>query len=137
MGVEEIITLLKSENTDNFEIAVPKSSQEFFSERESIARDHLYLAYAGQLFSEIAETFSYDHITPDVHQSVVFYIKPGNIEELAEVILNISYGCENGDEDDQWNFSEDLNCFEDDLQTTKLACPEFIEYFNEFSDEEE
>ncbi len=132
---EEVIALLKKEGTVNFEIFIPKYSVQFFSTSENIAIDYLKWAYAGQLLHDISEKFSYEEISPDKHESALFELETTNIDELAETLLEISSGYENDLEDDDYSFEEGASNYIDEVNEkiiTDIACPYFIEVYNEF-----
>jgi hypothetical protein len=135
---EGIINLLLEQQEQPFDIYVPKETQRYFSEREAICSDYANLAYAGQWLFEVANSFAYDEISPDDHESVLFQITTENIDGLAAVLLDISFGYVNDHEDEEFSYFELVEAFIDDVQGSKIepACPYFIEIFNEFLKED-
>lgn len=134
---EDIVSLLVLEQTNEFEIYVPKYTQQFFSEREEIAYDYLRLAFAGQLLNSIEGNIEYEDVSPTEHESIGFTLNTSKIDELAEVLLLLSYGYENGDEEESEIFSDSLYEFLDETPEEQIICSEFIDYFKEFSQEED
>ncbi len=95
-----IIDLLLEQESNSFEIYIPKSTQLSFSERDAIAIDYNKLAYAGLLLNEISENFNYEKVAPEFHESVLFTVQTNNIEGLAKALLEISFGYVNDEEDE-------------------------------------
>lgn len=130
--LDQIVTLLNKEKTATFEIAVPKSTVQFSSTNEDIAYDYLQGAYAGQQLSEVADEFECEYISATDHVSFEYTVKTSNIKALAEVILELSYGFGNGNDEDFENFHEAVYGFSDELETLKISCPDHIETYKEF-----
>lgn len=131
---EDIMNLLLSEEGNTFEIYIPKSTQMYFSSNENIAMDYAMLAYAGQKLKEVADEFEYNTVQPHQHNSVLFKIKPFSTEYLADALLEISYGYENDPELEQYPYMELVDQFISDVEDLKIipACPDFIDYYNDF-----
>jgi hypothetical protein len=136
-NIHEIVDMLLEQKFQPFEIYVPKSTQLAFSEQSTIADDYALLAYVGQQLKDISDEFSYEYVSPDEHESVLFEVKTNNIEKLAETLLELSYNFNNDPDSDEYIPFEDVNDFIDKVQTLKItpACPDFIEVFREFVDE--
>src|ERR1700722_16498215 len=99
---EGIVNLLLEQKEQPFEIYVPKETQRFFSERSAIASDYANLAYAGQRLFEVAKSFTYEKVPPDLHESVLFEVATENITGLAQALLDVSYGYVNDHEDEDF-----------------------------------
>jgi hypothetical protein len=140
MVKEDVINLLLDQKEQPFKIYIPKSTQLFSSTNRDIAIDYAMLAYAGQLLKNSSDKFDYEYISPDKHKSVLFEIYTKNIEKLADAILEISYGYNNESDDvDEMFFHENAEQFLDDVNTEKLipSCPDFIDDYNEYIEEED
>ena len=137
LSKETILKILKAEESTSFEIVFPKSTQEFFSGRNDISIEYGRLAYVGQRLSEIAIGFKYSEIPPAEHESVVFTVTVSDIEQLAEILSEISEGYLEDDED--FSFDEMVTDFVDKTEKGAIspACPYFIEVYNEYQDEGE
>lgn len=137
----EIQELIKTETDEYLELYLPRTSKQFFSEREDIAYDYAFAAYSGQLISEDAEYFEYTFSLPSEFVSYTFKIKNFDPEALAETLYDISclYGYTGNDEDEENVTIEEVNQFLDDVEAGKItaACPELIAVFEEFTEEEE
>lgn len=142
-SVDDIINLLLEEEQQPFEIYVPKSTQLYFSTSEDIANDYAMLAYAGQKLNEIADEFSYDYVSPSNHESVLFEIKTNNVKQLAETILNLSYGYSNDPAEEEIYYLDDVYDFIEKVIAKEISpvCSDFIEdyqgYANESGDSDE
>jgi hypothetical protein len=138
LEVERVIDLLLEQKIQPFEIYIPKETSLYNNERTDISVDYLHLAFAGQRLSEASQEFKYHIVYPQDHESVLFEIKTNNLEGLSEALLDISFGYVNDHEDDSY-FPEMVSGFEGDIEQKdyKIACPEFIEIYREFMNEEE
>lgn len=134
-SVDDIINLLLEEEQQPFEIYVPKSTQLYFSTSEDIANDYAMLAYAGQKLNEIADEFSYDYVSPSNHESVLFEIKTNNVKQLAETILNLSYGYSNDPGEEEIYYLDDMYDFIEKVMAKEVSpvCPDFIENHQEYA----
>ena len=135
---EGIINLILKQKSQEIDFYIYKDTQQFFSENMDIAIDYANLAYSGQLLYDITDKFEYEEVSPVMGGDVLFKIKYKNIEDLANVLLEISYGYVN-DEDDESNFPELASSYIDDAAEgliPKVACPYFVEVYKEFSIEE-
>jgi hypothetical protein len=108
-----------------------------FSEQSAIADDYALLAYVGQRLNDVSDEFSYEYISPDKHESVLFEVKTNKIEKLAETLLELSYNFNNDPDPDEYIPFEDVNDFIDKVQALEItpACPDFIEVYMKFYDE--
>lgn len=141
----EIIDLILEQGSNSFEIYVPKSTQLYFSEKEAIAIDYNNLAYAGHLLKEISDSFNYEEVSPEDHESVLFDIETSNLEGLAEALFEISFGYVNDEEDevyqdieDDCEFNMNADQYLSDVAEGKInevACPYFCEIAQQFFDE--
>ncbi|NDV80137.1 MULTISPECIES: hypothetical protein [unclassified Dysgonomonas] len=141
-NIDDIINRLLDEKEQPFEIYVPKSTQTFSSSNRDIANDYAMLAFVGQKLDEVADDFTYYYVSPSAHDSVLFEVKTNNIKQLAETILNISYGYGNDSEEDEIYFLDDVYDFIEKVITGEVVsvCPDFIEdyqEYNEYADESE
>ena len=111
-----------------FEIYIPKETSLLNSERFVISRDYEYLAYTGQMLKDISEEFSYNEVSPDAHESVLYKIKISDINLLAEKLLNLSYGYVNDHPDEEFIFAEEVEEFLGLVESGEIisACPYFI-----------
>jgi hypothetical protein len=136
-NIQEIVDMLLEQKLQPFEIYTPKSTQLHFSEQSAIADDYALLAYVGQRLRDVSDEFSYEYVSPDEHESVLFEVKTNNIEKLAETLLELSYNFNNAPDSDEYIPFEDVNDFIGKVQALKIipACPDFIEVFGEFVDE--
>lgn len=131
--INNIIDLLLDEGKQPFEIYIPKSTQAFASSNNNIANDYAMLAFAGQKLNEVAHDFEYYYVSPSDHSSVLFEIKTDNIKQLAETILNISYGYDN--ESEGGDYLDEVSDFIEKVVSGKIAptCPDFIEDYQEYN----
>jgi hypothetical protein len=138
-NIQEIVDMLLEQKFQPFEIYAPKSTQLHFSEQTAIANDYALLAYVGQRLKEVSDEFSYEYVSPNEHESVLFEVKTNNIEKLAETLLELSYNFNNEPDSDEYIPFEDVYDFIDKVQALEIipACPDFIEDFKEFADEHE
>lgn len=141
LELEQVINLLLEEKKQPFKIYVPKETQQFFSEREAIAADYANLAYAGQLLHDVSFEFDYEQVSPDLHESVCFNLKAIDIEILAQVLLEISFGYVNGhNEGEEYSYVEEASDYlfkANQGEISKIACPYFVNVSNEFENIEE
>ena len=109
----------------------------YSSTSSDIADDYAMLAYAGQKLSEVADEFSYDYVSPSNHESVLFEIKTNNVKQLAETILNLSYGYNNEPEGEEMYYLDDVHDFIENVMAKKISpvCPDFIEDYREYAAE--
>jgi len=136
--IDGIINLLLDEKKQPFDIYIPKSTLLYHSTSEDIANDYATLAYIGQKLSEVSESFSYDYVSPHVHESVLFQVETTNFVGLAEVILELSYEYNNESEDTEESyFLDDVYQFIDDVENNKItpACQDFLDTYYEFKKE--
>ena len=75
LDLEQTLNLLLEEKSQPFEIYIPKNTQQYFSENDSISVDYANLAYSGQLLFEVSDSFEYERVSSDKHESVLFKIK--------------------------------------------------------------
>lgn len=141
-ALEDIKDIIEDENSTEYEIYVPKSTQLFSSEKSAIAYDYAYAAYSGQLLATIALSFEYEYVGPEVHASIGFTVKVNDKEALAGTILKISYLYVNDHENPEYDPNEEVNLFLEKVQNDEIApaCPDFVELFFEYieeADEEE
>ncbi|WP_346862440.1 hypothetical protein [uncultured Draconibacterium sp.] len=141
--IPEIIDLILEQKSNAFEIYIPKSTALFSSGREAIAIDYNKLAYAGHILQEISYNFSFERVGPDVHKSVLFNVETNDIEGLAKVLLEISFGYVNDCDDDLYeDITFDFDMYAEqylsDVQSGKLApcCKYYSDIAVEFFGEE-
>lgn len=142
LTLDDIKNLVDSNSSDRYEVYVPKSTQKFFSDPRDIATDYACAAYAGQLINEISNSFDYDLVIPDLHDSIAFNFETVDKNNLVKTLYKLSclYGFnENPDSDDiDYDYEEMWQFIDDALGgKVKVACPYFIEIFTEFSNEVE
>jgi len=146
--MSEIIDMILEQKSTSFEIYIPKSSVMFFSERREIAIEYNKLAYAGHLLKELSISFNYKEVKPEDLESVLFNVETTDIEGLAKVLFEISFGYVNDEEDDIYeNLDTDINIMFDmnadqylaDVRDGKIkpACNFFCEIAEEFFKEDE
>lgn len=138
----EVIDLILDHGTQPIEVSVPKNTQAFFSDRDDIALDYAFLAYAGQLLHDVADTFEYEKVSPDLHASVVFSVTTTRMTELADVLMDIFLGYGSNqyeDEDDVQDIEEQvfvlrIEHFMDEVKAKKLkpACKYFYDMSVEY-----
>lgn len=133
--IDKIKKIIASEKTDNYTIVVPKSTQQSFSDSMAIADDYAKGAYVGQRLSDISTEFSYNMVSPTEFYSFEFEVATKDQDELAETLLEISYGYVNDPlEDVDFDFNEEVQEYIDCLdESDDMACPSYIEVFEEFS----
>lgn len=140
LNKQEILDLLLDEKSNGFDIYIPKETQEFFSDREEISMDYAQLAYSGQLLFNNAKEFSYVHVPPALHESVLFKVTYDDLNKLAEILLQISNGYFNDEEDEENNYTVMTWDYLDDVDEGKIknvACPYFIEISKEFDENDD
>jgi hypothetical protein len=145
----EIIDLLLEQESNSFEIYIPKSTQLNFSESDAIAIDYNKLAYAGHLLKEISKAFNYEKVAPEFHESVLFNVQTNDIEGLAKALFEISFGYVNDEEvyqdiEEDFEFWMNADQYLSDVNEGKIkdvACPYFCQiaqkFFEEIADEED
>jgi hypothetical protein len=133
-NIQDIIDILQGESEQPFEIYAPKSTQLYFSEDSAIADDYALLAYVGQKLHDIADEFSYGYVSPSQSDSVLFEVKVGDIQVLAEVLLELSYEFANT-AGDEYMPREVVYDFIDKIQKSEIvpACPDFVDDFESFN----
>lgn len=138
-NVDDIINLLLEEEQQPFEIYAPKSIQLYLSTSEDIANDYAMLAYTGQKLNEVADEFSYYYVSPSEHESVLFEIKTNNIKQLAEAILNLSYGYSNEPDGEEKYYLADVYDFIEKVLKNEIipVCSDFIEDYQEYANKSE
>jgi hypothetical protein len=132
--LNDILVLVEKEDTNAYEIFVPKSTQLYFSEKSSIAYDYAYAAYAGELLSSLGTNFTYEQVPPEFHESIGFTFQTNDKQKLATTILEISYLYVNDRDDPEYLDIEDVNQFLEDVENGNLkpACPYLSGLFFEF-----
>jgi hypothetical protein len=137
-NVQEIINMLL-EKEQIVEISVPKSTLLYFSEQSAIAHDYALLAYVGQRLKDLSDTFSYNYVSPDKHESVFFRITANNVEELAATLMELSYNFNNENYPDEYIPFEDMYDYINKVHSLNItpACVDFIDVFNKFADRSE
>ncbi|HLP52243.1 MAG TPA: hypothetical protein VK154_15245 [Chitinophagales bacterium] len=142
---DDFLEYLKTQETDSFEIDIPKPSELFNTTNNDIALDYLLAAYVGQELSKISSKFEYYYIEPAEPGSFVFSITTNKLSELAQLLFKVSIMANGQREDDDELVSfdcwSDVHGFADDIDTIKPACPEFVrdykEYFTPEDEDEE
>lgn len=131
---EDVINLLLDQKKQPFLIYIPKYSQRYYSTNQDIADDYATITYCGELLKSIADKIIFNEISPDEYESVLFKVETNKIEELAEVIFNISKGFSNIEEGEEGMFVEEMYEFLDKVQNKELIpyCKYYYEYFLEF-----
>lgn len=133
-SIEDVVNLLLDEKVQPFKIYAPKSTQLFASTNIDIANDYAMLVFVGQKLSEVADEFSYYYISPSDHESVLFEVKAINIKQLAEVLLDISYGYNNKPEGEEVYCLDEAYDLIDKVESGNIipACPDFVEDYQEY-----
>lgn len=133
--IVKIKAMLVPKEHGNFEVYVPKSTREYFSDPSAIAMDYALLAFAGQKLQEVAGSLSYVFISPDLHESVPFIVGDADAEDLANVLLELSYyyGFNDYGDDEEFSYM-DIDQFVSDVNSgfIEAACPDFVAVSNEF-----
>jgi hypothetical protein len=140
MKEEDIVNLLLEQKKQPFEIYIPKSTQLYSSTNRDIAIDYAMIAYGGQLLKNASDKFEYDSVSVIEHKSILFEISTDDIPKLAKAIFEISLGYDNEHEDyDEIYYHENVEQFLDDSNNNQIipACPDFVEIYNEYIEEEE
>lgn len=134
---EEVIDLLLDEKKMPFEVFIPKTTVQFSSSNQDIARDYGALCYCGHLLNEASDSFEYDFVQPNNFSSVLFTVSAKEFTNLADAILEISKGFANiEDEEEEIEFMENMSQYLSDIETgtRQVACAEFYEVFKEFQE---
>lgn len=129
-------TLIGEENNELIEIAVPKSSQRYFSEPTKIAWDYAFAAYAAQELSKACTIIEYNFPEPTELESYFFTIKVTDKEALAKIVYTLSclYGFTDDDEYTDGQAFEYVDQFIYEVENNKKVpiFPQLIEIFKEF-----
>jgi hypothetical protein len=140
MTEEDIANLLLDQKKQPFEIYITKSTQLYSSTNEDIAIDYAMLAYSGQLLKDVSDGFVYDSVGVAEHKSILFEVSGNDIPKLAKAILEISIGYNNEHEDyDDFYYHDNVEQFLEYSNNNHIipACPDFLEIYNEYIEEEE
>ena len=143
MVKEDVINLLLDQKEQPFNIYVTKSTLLYHSTYEDIANDYAMLAYAGQILNDASDNFEYNYVSVAEHSSVLFEVTAKDLEKLASVILELSYGYNNEPQDGEEIFYlDDVYQFIDDVKEGKIdaVCIDFIEDHEQYlkeADEQE
>ena len=143
--ISEIIDMLLEQDSNAFEVYIPKSNS---LQRIEIAIDYNKLAYAGHLLKAISKSFNYKKVSPYNFESVLFNVETTNIDGLAKVLFEISFGYVNDEEDDLYeDLDTDIDIMFDmnadqylaDVRDGKIkpACKFFYDIAEEFFKEAE
>jgi len=147
----EIIDLILEQESNSFEICIPKSTVLFSSATEEIAIDYNKLAFAGHLLKNVSTKFQYEEVPPEAHESIEFNIETSNIDALSSVLLEISFGYVNDQEEEVYQdieedceFGINADQYLSDVNKGRIkdvACPYFCQiaqqFFNEIVEEED
>ena len=132
----DVIDFLVEKRSTSFEIYIPKTTQKYFSENEAIAFDYAQLAYSGQLLKEVSDEFAYEKVPPELNESVLFKIETKKLDELAVVLLKISFGYVNDCDDEMYEdtevaceFSEEVGQFLYEIEMKQII--PICEYFHQ------
>lgn len=140
MTEEDIVDLLLDQKKQPFEIYIPKTTQLYSSTNRDIAIDYAMIAYGGQLLKDASDNFEYDSVNIAENKNILFEISTDDIPKLANAILEISIGYNNEHKDyDEIYYHESVQQFLDDSNNNQIvpACPDFVEIYNEYIDEDE
>lgn len=148
MDVDQIRSLLTSENSNIVEIYLPKTTQQYFNEPVDIAYDYAFAAYSAQELSKVSNILEYEFAEPTDFESYMFKINFKNPQPLAETLYQISclYGFNGIDEDNDDDESEiedpnieDVNQFIYEVENGQVAaaCPDIVQVFTQFIPAEE
>lgn len=133
--------LINEEKSELIKIAVPKSSQHYFSEPTNVAWDYAFAAYAGQELIKAGTMTEYKFPGPNEFESYFFTIKVADKGEFAKIIYNLS--CLNGfTEDGKYTDGQSFECVEQfiyEVEINKVSplFPELIAIFKEFRPEQD
>lgn len=134
--LEDIANLLLDEQEQPFEIYFPKYTVLYSSTNEDIADDYARLAYVGYRLNQVSDNINHKVVYPYDHKSVLFEVSTKNLNQLAELLLELSYLYENSDEEtnEEFNYWDDVYQYIDDVECGKHIsyCSEFIEIYVEF-----
>lgn len=134
--LEDIINLLLDKQEQPFEIYFPKYTLLYSSTNEDIADDYARLAYVGHRLNQSSDHINYEVVYPHDHDSVLFEVTTKSLNQLAELLLELSYLYENSDEEtnEEYNYWDDVYQYIDDVECKKHIpyCSEFIEIYIEF-----
>ena len=137
LTIKEIRELILGQKEQEIEVYIPKETQKYFSTSSDIAIDYLHAAFAGQKLFELTKEITYHIMSTEAHESILFKLKCSDSDELASVLLDISYLYVNDHPDPEYIAAEEVQCFLDDVKSKKIipACPDFIEIYEEYLEE--
>ena len=132
LSVESILDVLNKGKGKNFEISLPKDTQQFFSASRDIAIEFITAAYIGQLLSQCSLKFDYNPISPVDEADFIFFIHKADVHKLAEAISEAALGL-GSDDEDQMVFHESIEQFIDDVENVRIipVCKDFIDVYTE------
>lgn len=136
---EQINDLLLKENTSTFSIYIPKSTLLFHSTNMDIAMDYAGLAYCGHLLNEVSDTFEYNYVNTNKHESILFIVGALDIKKLSNTIFEISRGYINVEDlEDEFEFHEGMSQYISDIEEGKLipVCQDFFEVYLEMKEDD-
>lgn len=87
---EDIFLILNTYESNVIEIAVPKSSQQFFSTSTEIAWDYAYAAYSAQQLSKVGTILMYKFPKPPELESYLFTVQVNDKNSLVQTIYDLS-----------------------------------------------
>lgn len=133
--VDEIVDLLLEQQSQPFEFVIPKGTQQFFSESDAVAAEYINLAYVGQRLHDISTSFDYSELAPAESGNIFFRVTTSNFKELAETLLEISYGYVNDSDDPEFIYAELVEDFLRKIENATIipACPYLVQTYKEFS----
>jgi hypothetical protein len=134
--IDNLLTLIHNENNELIEIALPKSSQQYFSEPAALALDYAFAAYSAQELSNAGIIVKHDLPEPSQFQSYLFTVQIADKQLLAEVIYKLAclYGFTEYDDYEEGQGLEDVNQFIYEIDNNKIIplFPQLIDVFKEY-----
>lgn len=125
--LDEFTDFLKATDDSTFEIKVPKKTIIYFSTNEDISWEYAIAAYIGQKLNEISSIFSYTNIRLDKQGSFTFRITTTQIDELADLLSEISSVFGNSNIVEPINFTSEVSAFIKESKKKKIACKNLFE----------
>lgn len=88
--IKDVKALIDREGTEIIEIAVPKSSQQFFSDPTSIAWDYAFAAYSAQELAKVGTITAHEFPEPTELESYFFTVRIADKNAFAETVYALS-----------------------------------------------
>lgn len=133
---EEVIDLLRKENSNSYEFHVTKSTLLYSSTNLEIAIEYANLAFVGEQLAQVSDEFSYRYVSASEGEKVLYKITTSETDKLAEVLLLVSLGYTNPN-GDVIDFLEKVEDFIDKVRKGVITpvCPDFMEEYENYLEE--